>query len=82
MGVIDSAKEVKRESPEFPESLADIYSHYKRLRFGRHENTLIPRESLTFTEVSAYAELMRSHIEPWAVGVIMSIDAIFNHRGA
>lgn len=81
MGVIEAPAVIERETPEFPAALAELYGYYRKLRFGRNENKLIPRDPLSFSEINAYAQLMGETIEPWHTDVIMSIDAIFNSRG-
>ena len=84
MGIIEAAPEPQRQAPEFPDELTDVYTHFKRLRFGRAEMndkvTLIPREPLTYTEIAHYAAVMQDNMQPWEIEVIMLIDAIFESR--
>lgn len=84
MGVIKEAPKSERETPEFPEELADVYGHYKRLRFGIFDDgdrlNLMARDPLKYAEVESYARLADWHPTQTDVAIIMDIDAIFESR--
>lgn len=80
MGVIEKAPESKRDEPELPE--LDLYWRYRQLKFGRNENVLVPRPQLSFSEIESYCRLSAWNATPSDIDIIMSIDAIFETRGA
>lgn len=86
MGVMEAPEKVQRDEPTIPDAMRETYGHFKRLRFGRSLTDtgvlLIPRQPLTFNEIHHYINTMAETLSPWQVDVIMSIDAIFNHRSA
>ena len=84
MGVIAAPEEKKREAPELPIELADIYYHFKRLRFGRNVGedvvTLVERRPLQYAEIESYCRLQNWPAMPNEINLIMDMDAIFECR--
>lgn len=81
MGIIDSIPENQRDEPEIPDDMLEIYRHYKNVRFGASISTdlvtLVPREQLTFQEISAYAMLHGWEPTTKDIETLMNIDAIY-----
>lgn len=85
MGVIEKPPEQQqRQSPDFPEEMAPLYGHYKRLRFGVCYSadvvTLVPRAALSYTEIESYLRLVNWQPTSSEIETIMDIDAIFEMR--
>lgn len=56
------------DQPEFPEELRYIWEWYLDLRTG---------ESLTFTEISNWARLMRISVLSWEVDLLKTLDRVY-----
>ena len=84
MGLIDDVKSNVRDSPYFPDEMACVYNHFKRLRFGRAVGeevvTLIQRGSITYTEIDSYNNALPVKLTHSEVELIMDIDSIFEAR--
>lgn len=84
MGVIQKAPDARNDGPELPGELAELYGHYRRLKFSMNRTedglVLIPRDQLGFADVAAYCQTMGASLEPWEVDTIMGIDGIFEGR--
>ena len=85
MGVIKEAPQPEgRAQPDFPDGMESVYSHYKRLKFGRMVAddvvTLMPRDAIGFTDIRSYCRLHDVELSPHEVQIIMDIDALFEGR--
>ncbi len=64
---------------EIPESVAYIFDMYKEIRFSKiPPNTLVPRDSITFTDINEFQKMSGAEVFPLEARAILSIDAIFN----
>lgn len=85
MGVIDSKPYREIDGPTFPDDMANIVDHYRRVKFSHCKTEdgaiLTPRVALSFSEVESYNRLSVARLMPHEVALIMDIDGIFESRG-
>jgi hypothetical protein len=72
---------IPNDEPDLPASLSYLWELHKTLRFAvvpmNEGLSLIPREPLNYREISAYLFESGLTLNTDEIGVIMSIDSIF-----
>lgn len=70
----------QEEKKDIPDGMAYLFELYKEMRFSRvPPNTLMPRESLTFSSIKDYQELEEFKLSSLESTALLSIDCIYNN---
>ena len=78
--------DVPDDEYKMPEQLRYLYELFMGLRFSRIPSddhySLMPRESLSFSDVHYNSQLTGLELENWELDCIMSMNAIFDKYSA